>query len=136
MMKKIFTVLAVLAIAACCKPKTPETPKLAVDGMWELSAAQTKVSLGGEEVSVYISFTEGAFVLYQKIGAGRYSVFTGSYSIDQDKAQLSGTYASGKAWGPYDCTCADGTLTLESGTEKDTYTKIDGIPESVTSNVY
>lgn len=138
MMKKLLFAAVLLSMIAGCKPKTPETPKLDVTGAWELSSVSTKVSVGGEQVSVYLEFTAGGeFTLYQKIGAGRYARFSGNYAIDQDAKQLSGSYSGGKEWGPYSCTCTDSSLTLAtvSGGETDTYTKIDAVPSSVTENV-
>ena len=138
MMKKFLFAAVLLSVIAGCKPKTPETPKLDVTGAWELSSVSTKVSVGGEQVTVYLEFTaEGEFTLYQKIGAGRYTRFSGNYAIDQEAKQLSGNYSNGKAWGPYACTCSDNTLTLAtaSGGETDTYTRIDAVPSSVTEYV-
>lgn len=139
MMKKFLFAAVLLSVIAGCKPKVPETPKIDVTGVWELASVTTKVSVGGEQVSVYLEFTsEGAFTLYQKIGAGRYTRFSGNYSIDQEAAQLSGNYSGGKAWGPYACTCTDSSLTLAtaSGGETYNYNKIDSVPSAVTGNVY
>ena len=118
MMKKLLFAAVLLSVIAGCKPKTPETPK---------------------QVSVYLDFSaEGSFTLYQKIGAGRYTVFTGSYNVDQNNKLLSGTYSNGKQWGPYDCTCSESSLTLVTygGGETYTYNKIDAVPSSVTGNTY
>ena len=95
-------------------------------------------SVGNVQVSVYIEFASGgSFTLYQKIGEGRYTMFTGSYSLSADN-KLSGSYNGGSAWGPYDVALSGGTLTLTSagGKEVDTYKKISAIPESVTGNLY
>ena len=139
MMKKFLLAVAFATLFVGCKPKQPETPKIDVTGSWELSAVSTKVNVGGEQVSVYLDFTaEGSFTLYQKIGAGRYSVFNGSYTIDQDLKQISGSYSGNAAWGPYMLECSETTLVLTpvNGSETDTYSHIDAIPESVTGNVY
>jgi hypothetical protein len=139
MMKKLLFAAVLLSVIAGCKPKTPETPKIDVTGAWEMSAVSTKVNVGGEQVSVYLDFSaEGSFTLYQKIGAGRYTVFTGSYNVDQNNKLLSGTYSNGKQWGPYDCTCSESSLTLVTygGGETYTYNKIDAVPSSVTGNTY
>lgn len=153
MMKKLFALAAVLlTIAACGGKDNPVTPsptpgggggggsttKLDVTGSWELSNVETKVSVGSVNVSVYISFTsDGSFTLYQKIGEGRYTRFTGTYTVSADN-KLSGKYSNNAAWGPYTAAMASGKLTLTSagGKEVDTYTKISAIPSSVTQNIY
>lgn len=153
MMKKIFALAAVLlTIAACGGKDNPDTPsptpgggggggsttKLDVTGSWELSNVETKVSVGSVNVSVYITFASGdSFTLYQKIGEGRYSVFTGTYTLSSDN-KLSGKYSNNAAWGPYSAALSGGKLTLTSagGKEVDTYTKISSIPASVTQNIY
>ena len=153
MMKKLFALAAVLlTIAACGGKDNPDTPsptpgggggggsttKLDVTGSWELSNVETKVSVGSVNVSVYISFTsDGSFTLYQKIGEGRYTRFTGAYTVSADN-KLSGKYSNNAAWGPYTAAMASGKLTLTSagGKEVDTYTKISAIPSSVTQNIY
>lgn len=153
MMKKLFALAAVLlTIAACGGKDNPDTPsptpggggggssttKLDVTGSWELNNVETKVSVGSVNVSVYISFTsDGSFTLYQKIGEGRYTRFTGTYTVSADN-KLSGKYSNNAAWGPYTAAMASGKLTLTSagGKEVDTYTKISSIPTSVTQNIY
>ena len=118
-----------------------ELLKAGIQGCWEFTSITTKVSVGNVPVSVYIEFlAPDSMNLYQKIGEGRYTKFTGKYTL-ADK-QLSGTYDSGskKTWGPYDASLDDEagllTLSLPEKTEKDVYKKIESIPSSVTSNVY
>ncbi|MBP3258283.1 MAG: hypothetical protein J6M23_09900 [Bacteroidales bacterium] len=153
MMKKLFALAAVLlTIAACGGKDNPDTPsptpgggggggsttKLDVTGSWELSNVETKVSVGSVNVSVYITFASGdSFTLYQKIGEGRYSVFTGTYTLSSDN-KLSGKYSNNAAWGPYSAALSGGKLTLTSagGKEVDTYTKISSIPAAVSANTY
>ena len=134
------TVAALCLLTACGKDKQPgkeETKPSAITGVWELSDISTKASIGSVNVSVYLDFTsDGKFTLYQKIGEGRYTKFTGTYALD--KASLSGKYSDGKPWGPYNAEINSSSLTLikEGGKETDTYRKIDAVPEAVTSNVY
>ena len=153
MMKKIFALAAVLlTIAACGGKDNPDTPsptpggggdggsttKLDVTGSWELSGVETKVSVGSVNVSVYITFDSGgSFTLYQKIGEGRYSIFTGTYTLSSDN-KLSGKYSNNATWGPYSAALSGGKLTLTSagGKEVDTYTKISSIPAAVSGNIY
>jgi hypothetical protein len=141
MMKKILFVLASLAVLAGCHRNEPEdlNPAVDVTGSWELSAVTTRAMVGGEQVSVYLVFSaSGSFDLYQKIGEGRYTHFTGSYSMNKDEKLLSGTYADGTKWGPYEAALEGTTLSLNlpGGKEVDSYKKIDAVPESVTGNVY
>ncbi len=146
MMKKLFTLAAILlALAACGGKDNPEeggktnpSTKADITGIWELSSVATKVSVGSVNVNVYVEFASGGnFTLYQKIGDGRYTKFTGTYTLSSD-GKLSGTYSDNSAWGPYDAVIGEGTLTLTSagGKETDTYKKISSIPSSVTDNLY
>ena len=146
MMKKLFTLAAMLlALAACGGKENPEegnktnpSTKAEITGIWELSSVTTKVSVGSVDVSVYLEFSaDSNFTLYQKIGEGRYTTFTGTYTLSSDN-KLSGTYSNNSAWGPYDVALSEGTLALTSagGKETDTYKKISSIPTSVTGNVY
>ena len=140
MMKKTIWLLACAAILSACG-KTPDTPtpQDSITGAWELASISTKATVGSETVSVYLSFdTAGAFELYQKIGAGRYTHFSGAYDFDQENKLLQGTYAGGSGWGPYtvDIAGAKLSLTTPGGKEVDTYNKIDSIPADVIANVY
>ena len=145
MMKKFWYIAAslLMLLAACNKEPVDDggggggdDTKVSVEGSWELSSVTTKASVGGVTVSVYVTFSGGSFTLYQKIGEGRYTQFTGSYTLN-DKT-LTGNYAGGKSWGPYTAAMSGGNLTLTSagGKEVDTYKKIGSIPSSVTDNLY
>ncbi len=141
MMKKILFVLASLAVLAGCHRNEPEDLKPAVDvtGSWELSSVTTRAMVGGEQVSVYLVFSaSGSFDIYQKIGAGRYTHFSGNYTLNKEEKLLLGDYADGTKWGPYEVSLEGTTLSLNlpGGKEVDSYKKIDAVPESVTGNVY
>lgn len=142
-MKRLLYALSIAALCllvACGKENKPGkggSKAPAIAGVWELSDIATKASIGSVAVSVYLDFADGgSFTLYQKIGEGRYTKFTGTYTVDKDS--LSGKYADGKAWGPYKAEVNGSSLTLvkEGGSETDTYRKIDAIPAEVTSNLY
>ena len=146
MMKSKWMLRAVLALVAgamvsCQKvdqPSEAELLKTGLSGVWELVSVDTKATVGSVTVSVYINFVEGdTFVLHQKIGEGRYTKFDGTYSVGEDKT-LSGTYTGGKTWGPYQASLSGSSLTLSTatGTEVDTYQKIDAIPAPVLENLY
>lgn len=139
-MKKMLFIAAVLLplLAGCTKPGGETSAKADVTGVWELSAIATKVSIGSETVSVYLDFAVGGtFTLYQKIGAGRYTRFEGTYSLS-DENVLSGSYSDASAWGPYKAERDGSTLKLTSSGEKETdsYKLIDAIPAAVLENVY
>lgn len=128
-----------LVFAACGEkkdnPDTPAPSQASLTGIWELSSVTTKAAVGSTSVSVYVEFASGGdFSLYQKIGDGRYTHFTGSYTYTNDV--LSGKYATGTAWGPYNVSLDATTLKLSTSKEEDTYKKVSSIPSSVTSNVY
>lgn len=142
MMKKFLLMAAcALALVACKKDGGEDpipTPATGVVGIWELNSVATKVAVGDVQVSVYINFADGgSFTLYQKIGNGRYTKFSGTYTLASD-GKLSGSYSGGSSWGPYDAAVSGETLTLTSagGKEVDTYKKISAIPENVTNNLY
>lgn len=138
-MKKFLMMMAMLAVLAGCHKPDPVKPKTDVSGIWELTNVSTKAaSIGSVSVSVYLNLdAAGTFSLYQKIGEGRYTAFTGSWLLADDDT-LSGTYDGGKAWGPYAASVSGNTLTLVSagGKEVDTYTKVSSIPSAVTDNLY
>lgn len=139
MMKRIVLALAAMCLLAACgnKPGKNEITPSAIAGSWELSDVVTKASVGSVTVSVYITFvSEGTFTLYQKIGEGRYTKFSGTFTLAEQK--LSGKYSDGKSWGPYNTELDGSTLTLskEGGVESDIYRKIEAIPAEVTSNMY
>lgn len=142
MMKKLFAMATVLlALVACSgkknNPDDPKPAKVDITGVWELTTVTTKATVGSVNVSVYIDFVSGGtFNLYQKIGDGRYTQFTGKYTFADGK--LSGSYDGGATWGPYTAEVNGSTLTLTTagGKEVDTYKKISSIPTSVTDNLY
>ena len=153
MMKKFFAMaFAALALCACGGNKdNPETPggssgggsgsgtsKADISGCWELVSVTTKAGIGGLPVSVYLDFTaSGGFTLYQQIGDGRYTKFTGTYVLSSDN-KLSGKYDGGANWGPYSAEISAKTikLTTPGNQEVDTYEKVKAIPASVLGNVY
>ena len=142
-MRKILyvTLLAILAMAplSCGKhEKDTDKDQISVVGCWELTSVETKsAQVGDVTVNVYIQFAEGdSFILYQKLGEGWYSKYTGTYTVAGK--QISGTYTGGtKTWGPYEMELDDTSLVLykEGGTERDSYKRIEAIPSTVTSMV-
>jgi hypothetical protein len=142
-MKKLLLIFACLGLFAACQENNPDDPgkkdQVDVTGVWELVSVATKANVGSVTVNVYIDFAaDNSFTLYQKIGEGRYTKFSGSYKLDKETGALSGSYSGGSAWGPYTAARSGGSLTLTSagGKEVDSYKKLDSIPSSVTENVY
>ena len=141
MMKKLLMMAACALALVACKKEGGDEPTPAsegVVGIWELTSVATKAAVGDVQVSVYVDFTNGGnFTLYQKIGLGRYTQFTGTYTLTSDN-KLAGSYADGSSWGHYDAVVSGDALTLTSagGKEVDTYKKISAIPENVTENLY
>lgn len=141
MKKYLLMAACALALVACKKDGGEEpapVPAQSIVGTWELVSVATKATVGDIQVSVYVDFnTSGNFTLYQKIGQGRYTKFTGTYTLTSDN-KLAGSYADGSTWGPYDAVVSGDALTLTSagGKEVDTYKKISAIPENVTGNLY
>ena len=139
MMKRVFAILAAALVMAACGGKDNPEPevKKSVTGCWELSNVTTKATVGSVTVNVYVEFkSDKTFVLYQKLGEGRFTVFTGTYKYEND--QLLGTYTNSSSWGPYSATVSDSSLTLTTagGKEVDTYKKITSIPDNVKNNTY
>lgn len=134
-MKKIIRIIAVLlsfVAVMSCGGTEPEA-KVSIDGCWELFSVDTKAAtIGNVQVSVYVKFDNGKFELYQKIGPGNYTAFTGTYTaID---GTLVGKYSDGKPLASeYSYRVEDSFLYLltKGGKEEDVYKKITSIPDSV-----
>ena len=140
-MKKILSILALAAILLACasckkSPKKEKTPP--VIGEWQLEAINVKsVQYAGQEVDIYLSFAkDGSFELYQMIGQGRFRKYTGGWTLSG--STLSGTYASGKAWGSsYLVSASDETLTLTAtvGGDENVYART-VIPEEIKTTAH
>lgn len=91
---KIFTVLILLFGLLSCNPAGR---KGNIEGEWKLESYYGKAA-GSATVpaQVYLSFHKGQFELFQKLGGGHFSRFSGSYSYS--KGALSGTYSDGYPW--------------------------------------
>ena len=98
---KIFKMLAMAAALFCAvacgdKPGKPNDPKVgnfdAIENEWKL------VSVDGvaNDFSVYISFTDGLFFLYQQVYSWDYVLYEGEYTVEG--GVLNGTYFDGGNW--------------------------------------
>lgn len=108
--------------------ETPETLASKIMGDWH----STSLPVTGD---IYFSLAEdNVFELYQKIGDGGYRLYRGTWSINEEKALLSGKYNDGSDWAAsYSVTLDKDILTLTSDNdvkEKSTYKK-ESIPTEV-----
>ena len=89
-----------------------------------------------ESIDVYVSFGDGTFDLYQKVGEGRYFLYDGTYTLTGNV--LSGLYSDGTSWGSdYDISLETDSLVLtaKNGSgEVSTYVR-KAIPAEVSGNV-
>ena len=97
---KIFKMLAMAAVVlfsvACNNSKTPNGPT--VGGFENIEKEWKLVSVDGvaNDFSVYISFTDGIFFLYQQVYSWDYVLYEGQYTIEG--GVLNGTYSDGGSW--------------------------------------
>ena len=95
--KMLSLVAAVLFAVACGeKGNNPDGPSV---GGWDNLEQEWKlVSVDGvaNDFSVYISFTDGLFFLYQQVYSWDYVLYEGQYTIDG--GVLNGTYSDGGSW--------------------------------------
>jgi len=136
MKRFIFAIMLVIA-ASACNPEEKQEP-VSVIGQWKLVNIETKASIGGENVEVYLDFTDaGQFTMYQIIGQGRPRIYTGSYTFVDNI--LSGRYSDATEWASSYTVAKSGTngitLTSQSGNETDTYQSTN-IPQSVIDQAY
>ena len=139
MIKRICNIILsamILFMAGCGKDASKGKESLSIEGSWELASIQTKsVTIGNQTVDVYLTFSSGNFVIYQRLGAGRFVSFTGTYTFTD--GILSGKYSDGRPLGSSYTVEGDRDrliLSTEGGAESDVYSRISSIPESVTSN--
>jgi hypothetical protein len=99
-MKKIFGILLILSmglLTASCgeKQKGPDVATKIV-AEWHLTSVSGMDNSAVPEV--YISFAQDfSFELYQKIGAGRFRKYEGTYAVAG--SVVSGSYNDGETWG-------------------------------------
>lgn len=87
--------LLALALTGCKNNKTPENK---VGGFDAIEKEWKLVSVNGvaNDFTVYISFSDGTFAIYQQVYTLDYAFYDGEYSISGDT--LSGSYFSGEDW--------------------------------------
>ena len=137
-MKKIvfyifFAVVMAVAVSSCAKSGNDTSEFLDITGEWSLISSG---DLSMDDISVYVSFTSDHFELYQKLGEGRYYVYSGTYTLSGNI--LSGRYSDGTSWGSdYDVIIGSDSLTMTARNgsgEVSVYTRED-IPAEVLGNI-
>lgn len=106
----LFLVAAALLMMGC---KKDSSATLDITGTWELVDMKTKaIQIGEETIEVVMTFNaDNTFSLEQKLGAGRFQSYSGTWLLTDTK--LSGKYSDGKAWGAAYQVALDGsTLTM------------------------
>ena len=133
------TLAAAICLAASCQ-KDDKAPTLdkALVGTWHLTnTVVEETELDAKLVDVYLVLnSDCTFAIYQKSGSqtDRYDVYTGTCSAED--GILSGTYASGYAWGSsYKYKVKGSSLVLSSLNlmEEQTYEKA-SLPENIKVN--
>ena len=137
-MKKIvfyifFAVVMAVVVSSCAKSGNDTSESLDITGEWSLISSG---DLSMDDISVYVSFVSDHFELYQKLGEGRYYVYTGTYTLSGNI--LSGRYSDGTSWGSdYDVIIGYDSLTMTARNgsgEVSVYTRED-IPAEVLGNI-
>ena len=120
--------LVALVIAGCSKEKESESNGLATKilGDWHYASEEY-------DVDVYVTFNaNGAFEEYQRLGEGRYRLYTGTWTMKD--SELNGMYSDGESWGSgYKVSFTGDTMTLTAtnkSAEALTYIK-ESVPEEV-----
>lgn len=139
-MKKILFLSLFCTLLFSCRKEQSAAEGLNIIGSWhltELSQAETRaVTIGQESIDIYIHFiADNSFHLYQKVGAGKFRYFSGTWTLIDNK--LSGMYHDKTAWGTeYDVVlnCKSTELRLTSGGEEYVYSK-EEIPNEVLSGI-
>lgn len=139
-MKKIIFISMLCMLFVGCDKDEVKDNGLDILGSWhltELNPVETRsVTIGQENIDVYIDFSSNnTFRLYQMVGAGKYRLFSGIWSLEG--CTLSGTYDDNTIWGSnYHVALTDKRtkLTLTSAGEEYIYTK-ETVPDSVLSNI-
>ena len=106
----VLLALSSLAALSGCK-KAPQNAD--ITGEWKLVSYQGAAASEGD-IDIYLSFdSAGNFFLFQKMGAGHYSAYKGTYTVSVNT--VSGVYSSGAIWKcDYTAALGDNSLSLTS----------------------
>lgn len=125
--------LLALVLTACGEKETPKTIEDSLcDNDWHATV------LPLENADIYLDFyREGTFLMYQKIGEGGHTVFTGTWDLNDNI--LSGKYSGGEDWAAsYEIVMNDKFLTLTSRNDaaEESVFEVCTIPEDVRNRVH
>lgn len=139
-MKRIlYIAIALIAFVSCDRTpddpvKDPETP------LGELALGQWHHSESAIATDIYLSLTDDhVFELYQKVGDGKYRLYRGNWTIDEELRVIGGKYNDDEPWSTdYNIGMSEdgNSMTLtpcSSDSESYTYVRED-IPEEVLQN--
>lgn len=100
---KMFALAAVVLFTVACgkdnnNPGTTGGNNTEIAGFDAIEKEWKLISVDGvaNDFSVYISFTDGIFFLYQQVYSWDYVLYEGQYTIDG--GVLNGTYVDGSSW--------------------------------------
>ncbi|MGN1233209.1 MAG: S8 family serine peptidase [Candidatus Cryptobacteroides sp.] len=125
--KIIFALILATAVSACNKEEQENDP---VAGSWHL---MTVTNIDISDIDVYLSFEQGNFTLYQKVGEGRYRKYDGTYFVEGNT--LRGSYSGGEKFGSdYRVQRDKDRLTLTSDSGESSIYTLSQIPDEVTGN--
>ncbi|MGM9742079.1 MAG: S8 family serine peptidase [Candidatus Cryptobacteroides sp.] len=125
--KIIITLILSAGIISCTKEEKVNDP---VAGSWHL---MTVTNIDISEIDVYLSFEQGNFTLFQKMGEGRYRKYDGTYFIEGNV--LHGSYSGGEKFGSdYRVQRDKDRLTLTSDSGESSIYTLSQIPDEVTGN--
>lgn len=125
MKKIIYMTLALISVAIMGTGCKKDKIQADVVGEWHCTVGIS---------DIYVAFGEDStFELFQKLGEGRYYLYTGTWSVDKDI--ISGEYNDGTPWGSSYKISMNGpdsmTMTATNGSgEVNTYTR-EAVPEKV-----
>ena len=89
--------MLLLGLVSCEKGRTTTTSKSGIDGEWKLESYYgADAGSSAVPAEVYINFSGGRFELFQKLGGGHFSRYSGTYSYDGE--EVIGSYSDGQNW--------------------------------------
>lgn len=109
MKKIIYMIIAALILVSCGEKGGNKQLTLSEQLCGEWHSTSLAV-----QADIYIRFLEnGKFEMYQKIGAGAYRLYNGTWNLEEDT--LTGKYNDGEGWAAaYTVVIDSNTLTLTS----------------------
>lgn len=95
----LICVMAVSVVAVSCVNSGPEpVPPVIDEFKFERSWRLQSIYDAEPEVDIYVRFSNGDFILYQRSKDSSYLFFKGNYTKDEENSILSGVYSDGTPW--------------------------------------